>query len=1183
MSSGAPISTGWLVVRSLMFYARAHLAVVLGVAAGTAVLTGALLVGDSVRGSLKDLALDRLGQIDYVLVSDRFFRAALADEFLTNSTVKSRVHSVVPAIVLPGCTAETNNPEITQHRNSSLEQTRRATNITLVAANREFWSLHPGGPKPQQDLQAGQIVLNEPLATDLGVRVGDELVIRLPTGNQVPADSPLGRRTDRVQNLAQLRVTEILPAKGLGRFGLRSSQNLPRNAYLSLELVQAELKQANQVNTLLVAGASGAASNPETASQLSHALQPSLADYGLQITHVHREFQPTKDQPAEAILDYYQLSTHRLLLSDAMVAQVRKAWKSYAPQEAMTYLAMAISRASDPSVIIPVSTITGIDSTAVLGPMRSNDQGRVEWKTDNDIVLNSWAAKDLNAAPGERLIVRYFEPETTHGEPKQTSHEFTLKEIVAITEPSVGYRRNAPPIFEERPTLANDPDLTPIVEGFTDQATINDWDPPFPYDKKAIRPQDDDYWSNHRTTPKAFVPLREARRLWGSRFGSTTSIRVAATAVASAAELEQSLLAALHGSTGVASFEFLPIKSQAMAASSGTTPFDRLFLGLSSFIIAAALMLVAILFRLNIERRARELGVLMAIGLSKSRLRNIWFGETSGLAIAGGMLGVLGGIGYGWLMLAGLRTWWLGAVSTPFLQLHLTERSLIIGLFSGVMLSGLVILWTLRQLRRIHVRQLLAGNTAESLGGSRRTVYGPKVAAMLVAIAFGLGLAALQLTGESQAGAFMTSGMLVLAAILTLIRWRIHSVGAVNAASSLSLRSLALSNAARAPNRTLLTVGLLASACFLIIAMSAFRLDPTRSGAGGFDLMGISSQPVFEDLNRDETRRDRFGEQIRELAGTTIFGLRYKPGDDASCNNLYQATQPQVIGITPQLRDYYDRAESVSFSWAASKPVAETADTRGSNPWRALFQSADNDAIPVVIDKNTAMYSLHLMGGVGQVFELNYEGHRSLRFQVVGLLAGSVLQGSLMISEDHFRTAFPEIAGYRYFLIQTPPERRDTVAALLENAIGDQGLDVRTTVEVLTDLLAVQNTYLSTFQSLGALGLLLGTFGLATVQLRNVWERSAELAVLRAAGFSQSRIALLIGLEHSLLLFGGVSTGVIAAAIAVFPHAVVGGATPPWRDLGLMIAAIVIVGLVTGRIAVRSAFRLPLVAALRGD
>lgn len=1177
MSNRAPLSTGWLVIRSLVYHARSHLAVVLGVAAGTAVLTGALLVGDSVRGSLRDLALDRLGKIDHILVSDRFFRAALADEFLSDANVKSRVEAAVPAILLPGCTAET----------STGETSRRATNITLVAADAAFWSLHAGGPRPERELQDGEIVLNEPLAADLGVKQGDEVVVRLPTGNQVPADSPLGRRTDRVQNLAQLRVVDILPAKGLGRFGMRSTQNLPRNAYLPLRVVQSELKQPDKINALLVSGAAQSDRDPKIATLLSQSLRPSLADYGLKLSRIRQEYQSGADQPSETVFDYIQLSTDRLLLSDATVGVVREAWKPYAPQEVLTYLAMTITRAADPSISIPVSTITGIDSTASLGPLLQADKTPMQWTADDELVLNSWAAEDLRASPGDRLIVRYFEPETTHGEPVLTTREFTLTKIIPITEPAIGFRRNAPPKYESRPTLANDSNLTPVVEGFTDQATINDWDPPFPYDKKSIRPQDDDYWSNHRTTPKAFVSLREARRLWGSRFGATTSIRVETTPDVDAERLETVLLDALHADRSAAAFTFLPIKAQAIAASSGTTPFDMLFLGLSSFIIAAALMLVALLFRLNIERRARELGVLMAVGLPKAQLRRIWIQETCGLAVAGGLLGVAAGVGYGWLMLAGLRTWWLGAISTPFLQLHVTERSLIVGLVSGVGLSAAVILWSLRQLRRVHVRQLLAGNAAESSLMQTKQVYGPKLSLMLIASAIGLGLMAVGLTGESQAGAFMTSGMLVLVAILFLIRWRLRTKAATatlaTATGAIQLRTLAASNAARAPNRTLLTVGLLASACFLIIAMSAFRLDATRAGAGGFDLMGISSQPVFEDLNRDDARRDRFGDQADQLAGTTIFGLRYKPGDDASCNNLYQSTQPQVIGITPSFRDYYDRTDVVAFSWAASQTPSTGSGNPSKNPWHTLFTPVSNGPIPVVIDKNTAMYSLHLMGGVGQVFRLQYEGNREVEFQVAGLLAGSVLQGSLMISEDHFRAAFPDIAGYRYFFVQAPLERHDAIAAVLENGIGDQGLDVRATTDVLTDLLAVQNTYLSTFQSLGALGLLLGTFGLATVQLRNVWERTAELAVLRAAGFSQSRISLLIGLEHSLLLLGGVSTGVFAAVIAVFPHALAGGASPPWRDLCLMIGTIILVGLITGRIAVRSAFRLPLVAALRAE
>ena len=68
-----------LVLRGLTYYWRTNVAVVLGVATAVAVLAGALLVGDSVRGSLRGLVLQRLGRTDRVVVSSGFFREALAD------------------------------------------------------------------------------------------------------------------------------------------------------------------------------------------------------------------------------------------------------------------------------------------------------------------------------------------------------------------------------------------------------------------------------------------------------------------------------------------------------------------------------------------------------------------------------------------------------------------------------------------------------------------------------------------------------------------------------------------------------------------------------------------------------------------------------------------------------------------------------------------------------------------------------------------------------------------------------------------------------------------------------------------------------------------------------------------------------------------------------------------------
>ena len=59
---------------------------------------------------------------------------------------------------------------------------------------------------------------------------------------------------------------------------------------------------------------------------------------------------------------------------------------------------------------------------------------------------------------------------------------------------------------------------------------------------------------------------------------------------------------------------FQPVKQQALAAAAGTTPFNVLFLAFSFFIIAAAVMLVLLLFRLGVEQRAGQIGILLAVG-----------------------------------------------------------------------------------------------------------------------------------------------------------------------------------------------------------------------------------------------------------------------------------------------------------------------------------------------------------------------------------------------------------------------------------------------------------------------------------------------------------------------------------------------------------------------------------------
>jgi hypothetical protein len=483
---------------------------------------------------------------------------------------------------------------------------------------------------------------------------------------------------------------------------------------------------------------------------------------------------------------------------------------------------------------------------------------------------------------------------------------------------------------------------------------------------------------------------------------------------------------------------------------------------------------------------------------------------------------------------------------------------------------------------------------------------------LLLAVAPAIGLLAGHFSEEVRAGMFFAAGAIALGSLLMLVwlRLRAGRTGPAVAAGGGNLARMALRNAARNPGRSTLTIGLVAAASFLIVAVSAFRLDPTEqtptlhSGNGGFSLAAESDQPIFDNPDTSEGRQALgFSEADDKLLnGATIFSLRVRAGDDASCLNLYRPQQPRILGVPPRF------IERDGFAWA---DVPAHVD----NPWQLLdagpkivvqpsrlppdageTPAPQSPPVPVILEKNTANYSLNLWGGLGEMFEIKDGYGRPLTLQVAALLGDSIFQGDLIMSEQNLLRHFPNTSGYRFFLVETvgcvqrtgdngalhAPYTAAVEQALSRN-LGDYGLSVETTGQRLAEFLTVQNTYLSTFQSLGGLGLLLGTLGLAAVQLRAVLERRGELALLRAAGFRRRSLAFLVLLEHAALLIAGLAIGVLAALVAVLPQVLVRVTSLPWSSLAATLIAVLLVGLTTGLIAVRSALRAPLLAALREE
>lgn len=1178
--------TFWkLVLRSLGFHIRPQSAVALGVAAAAAVLVGALLVGDSVRGTLRYLTLDRLGRIDELVISDFFFRQELAAEIRELPIFKEHYTTAAAVVLLPSTSVEKKLDD----------SVSRSSGVLALGIDADFWVLGDDKIKPAKSPADGEIAINETLAKSIQAKVGDLVTLRLGKVMEVPADSPLGRKEDRLTALVDLKLVAIIPSESLGRFGLEPSQFSPSVAYVSRAQLASVLDMPGKANGVLIAGKNREVPPSEEVSrQLQQAIAPKLEDLGLNLTEVTLA-DPTSE--GQLVLDYFSLSSERMMLSGEVQSLAEEVFQPFKSQTLLTYLANNMEKVTEEvesnssettekksPTGVPYSTITAIDPM-VGGPLVDAEGKPLPPLADDEIAVNSWMAEDQKLTLGDRVRVTYFKPESTHGTEEEASAEFKVAAIIPIVEPKSPFQRRRDAIYDQRPTTANDTNLTPVVKGITDQASIADWDAPFPFDYNRIRTQDDDYWENHRTTPKAFISLAAGEKLWSSRFGRATSVRVNHAADLTAEKLTAQLLEARQKQGLSLGLVLQSIKRQSLAASAGTTPFDVLFLALSMFIIAAALMLVWLLFSLVTQQRAADLGLLMALGWTEKRTARSLLAEGMLLAGVGSLLGALLGVGYAAAMLAGLKSWWSGAVSSPDLSLYITPTALIGGTLASFLIAMVTMAISLRLLRRVSLRQLLAGESTPAItatSSARRSWLLLAIAGVLLLIAVGSLAAATTLGGEAQAGALLSAGAAILTSLLLVVTHQLRqNAMAPSALSPNVLLTMAWRSASRNVGRSITTISLMASASFLIIAVSSFRMAPTEEGIGGFDLLAESSQPIIGNLGTDAGRKELLADEAESLAKTTILSLRVKAGDDASCRNLYRPSQPQVLGVTPALIEYFDQPTIAKFAFAGS---AAKTEIERKNPWHVLDSSAAAGApVRVIVDKNTAMYSLRLYRGVGERFTVNYEGGPTVEFEVAGLLAGSVLQGSLLVGERDFERLFPQVSGYSMFLIRPDGVSADKVSQLLETRLGDEGFDCIDARARLSDLLAVQNTYITTFQSLGGLGLLLGTLGLAAVQLRSALERRKELALLRAIGFSTDRLRRLLMLESLVLLALGLGLGVVAAMFVVLPPLVLGEAKVPLRDLALMLALVAVVGIAAGAFAARLTLRAPLLAALRGE
>ncbi len=1177
------MTLGTLLLRSLRHHAASHAAVAAGVAVATAVITGALLVGDALRLSLRTAALGGLGRLTHAVEATHWFRAPLAAA-LTGENPGASADRAVAVALLSGTAASGDGAQVVPR-------------VTIVGCQPELADAFgtPGALAALQTSGQGEdtrrAVLSDALAHALGANVGDDVLLRVARPATIAPETLLGRRDTPLATL-RVRVAGVAPDGGLGGLRLRPSFAPPLAAFVPRAVLQQALGQPERANAVLISAAQAAADAPAEDSARAAALAARLrrgvrlADYGLRLR-------------TDAARDCVVLTSEALLLPAPVEAAGRAAAAALGarPVGILAYLANEIAIAERTGASVPYSTVVGVESdptpdASARGP---DDLPRpvpddLPRPPDGAIVLNDWTAAQLFARVGETVRLTYYR--LAGAELLTDVATFHLAAVV----PLVG--------------STADPGLAPEYPGVTDALHIAEWDPPFPIDLRRVRPADEDYWSRHRATPKAFVSLADAQRLWAAdheRFGRLTSLRVYPPADARAgtdradglppadapadrgvsaggfpAAFEHELLARLD--PAAVGLRVEDLRSRALAASRGTTDFAGLFLGFSFFLLVAALLLTGLLLRLAVDRRAAELGLLQAVGWRAQRVGRLLLAEQ--LLVAG--LGTLGGLalgrGYAGLLLTGLRSWWAAALPGPALALHDVPRAYLLGAAAGFVVSALTIALTLRGLRRWSVRGLLAGVAADPprrASGRRRLPMPPRLlTAACAAGALIIAIASLQ--RPSAPLVFFVSAVLVLLWSLLHVRYALHRRPAdpTPRGGWLGILRLGLRNARRRPGRSLLTVALVAAATFVITALQALRLppppDPTdrTSGTGGFALVVETTVPLVPPLHTPTGQELlALSDYARaRLARATVASLRVRPGDDASCLSPFAPQQPTVLGVGDDL------IERGGFAFAAS--LAQT-DAERANPWLLLRRALPDGAIPALADEAAARWQMHR--DIGDDVELVDDRGRPTRLRLVGLLRGSMLQGAVLIGERDFTRLFPTRSGHAQFLIAAPPAEAAALADVLHRELADFGATVTPTRDRLAELNAVQNTYLAAFQALGGLGFLLGTLGLAAVQVRQVRERRGELALLRTVGWSHGRLALLLLVEHAALLASGLVCGAVSAAIVAMPHVLIRGVPVPWLSLAGLCAGVLAAGVLSGAAVLAVTLRAPLVPALRRE
>lgn len=803
-------------IKSVLFYKRAVVYQVLIITLLCGVITGSLLTGYSVRENLKTTASLHLGKTEKLISSGyRYMKPALAERLSADSSLR--------------CAAILQINGYSQLFGSQ----KGAFNTNIIGITDSFFRFHGYG---NIKLKNGEAAVNKRLADYLGIKPGDDIIVRYKAISDIPADAPFAPSGDGTNSVV-IKAAAIIGPENAGNFSLLISQVEPFNIFINLTDLFKGDTSAVRINRIIVAGSTS------TSSGISELLRSKLeiSDIGLKIRPV-----PAAHQ-SEIISD-------RIFIDQTLLGEIERIVPSAEP--VLTYMANSLVSAGGKT---PYSFISAIPAS-LFSKEPSGDE----------IIINDWLASDQNLKQGDKLELSWYEPDSLN---KLTVKKSSFK--VADIKKMEG--------------IWGDSLLMPEFPGIAGKASCSDWDAGIPVKMKDIRPADEKYWNNYRGAPKAFISYNEGKRLWASNFGPATAIRFTGE------NTPQHLNSVLSGSINPEKAGIIisdPLKDSIKAAEEGTD-FGTLFLSLGFFLIVAAFILLSFAVSSYLNAKSAHVRTFYSLGYTRKSITRLFLKELLLISIAGCVLGSFAGSLVNILITKALNGVWTGAVQTDTLRAYTGFFTVVTG---AVLTLLFILLYSIAALRRFVNR--IAGKHIVRIAvkDRRRNLIMLIISFVFTIILFA---ASYSYPTEKLVFSFTGGAVLMVTIILAIRQYAIrkrHSGESHRALYTNPVRAYY----SIYPNEIVLPVLFIATGLFSVYITGSNHLaadDNLRrsGGTGGYSYWLETTIPVKDDINMTTGRRNT-GLDDSVFINTSFVQMKRFAGSDASCLNLNHVSVPPLLG-----------------------------------------------------------------------------------------------------------------------------------------------------------------------------------------------------------------------------------------------------------------------------------------------